>query len=466
MSIKTEPFISWLKQIPGELYKLDEKPLLGFPPEFPWAAFSENIAKSLQINNLTIYPGNLQWRAAPELYDGLGDHLKTLSLSVAPLSGLAWWVMHEQGISQIMHSLLSFNTQIFSEAIDEDFFKAFNHFIAAEVINSFENIEFDKKLAPSLLRETTLPADACLCQDISIKLGDKTIYGRLLMSQEFRKSWVERYSQEQKGLALSSPLADSLNVLVHLEAGKVQLKPSEWKQIVPGDFVILDTCSLDPNEDKGRVMLVINGTPFFRAKIKQGSLKILEHPLYHEVDTTMGIPPKKNEDDDENFDTDLNDSDFDIDDDSEHTEHTEEHSEFSEFDDHTTESTEYDTEHTEHTEHTELDDSFGDEDLEESNEKKVPATGAIKVKQPEAGAKTTISNTPLSVDDIPLSVVIEVGRIQMSVKKLLELQPGNMLELDIHPDSGIDMVVNGRRIARGELLKIGDALGIRILELS
>ncbi|MEI8366630.1 MAG: type III secretion system cytoplasmic ring protein SctQ, partial [Parachlamydiaceae bacterium] len=72
---------------------------------------------------------------------------------------------------------------------------------------------------------------------------------------------------------------------------------------------------------------------------------------------------------------------------------------------------------------------------------------------------------PLSVDEIPLSVVIEVGRIQMSVKKLLELQPGNMLDLDIHPESGVDLVVNGKRIAKGELLRIGDVLGIRIMEL-
>ena len=65
-----------------------------------------------------------------------------------------------------------------------------------------------------------------------------------------------------------------------------------------------------------------------------------------------------------------------------------------------------------------------------------------------------------------MPVVIEVGRIQMSVKKLLELQPGNMLDLDIHPESSVDMVVNGKRIARGQLLRIGDVLGIRIIELS
>ena len=66
-------------------------------------------------------------------------------------------------------------------------------------------------------------------------------------------------------------------------------------------------------------MPVINGSPFFRAKIKQGSLKILEHPLYHEVDTTMGIPPKNN--DDEAFDdSDLDDTDFELDESTEHSE--------------------------------------------------------------------------------------------------------------------------------------------------
>jgi flagellar motor switch protein FliN/FliY len=71
-----------------------------------------------------------------------------------------------------------------------------------------------------------------------------------------------------------------------------------------------------------------------------------------------------------------------------------------------------------------------------------------------------------TLDDIPLNVIVEVGRLQMSIKKLLELQPGNMLELDIHPEAGVDLVVNGKRIARGELLRVGEVLGIRIVELS
>jgi flagellar motor switch protein FliN/FliY len=436
---KTESSFTWIRQIPGELYKLDEKPLLGFPPEFPWTAFSSGLANSLQCKDLSVKAIGTQWRAENELFFGLSDRLKTIALSVAPLDGFVWWSMPEQACVHVMHALLGKSSKDISIPADEEFFKAFYKFVAAEAINAFTRVEFDNKLALSVLKETTLPNQTCLCIDIGITLANETLYGRLFLSQEFRKSWGQRHALQQKTLALSSPIADALDVVVSLQAGKVNLKPSEWKHIVRGDFVILDSCSLEPNEDKGRVMLVINETPFFRAKIKQGSLKILEHPLYHEVDITMGTPPNNNETD--AFD----DADFDFDDEesSEHHDESAEHHEEQESED--------------------FDLNFDDEEHDAEYSK--PTTSGIK-KTAEEKTGTKASNVPLSVDEIPLTIVVEVGRIQMSVKKLLELQPGNMLDLDIHPDSGIDMVVNGKRIARGELLKIGEALGIRITELS
>jgi flagellar motor switch protein FliN/FliY len=464
VSTNIEPFPSWLKQIPGELYQLDEKPLLGFPPDFPWAAFSSDLANSLQIKDLSITADKIQWLSETELMNGLGDQLKNLSLSISPLAGHICWIMSEQGLSRFMHRLLNPDSKVFAETIDKSFSKAFYQFLAAEVINSFEKMDFDKKLVPVVLKESILPAETCLGIDINIMLANEPIYGRLLLSQEFRRSWAQNYASKQKQLALSSPIADALDVVVHLEAGKVNLKPSEWKHIAIGDFVILDTCSLEPNDDKGRVMLVINGTPFFRAKIKQGTLKILEHPLYHEVDTAMDTPPKKN--DDEEFD----DADFELDDDK----HDENAGEYNEDHDEPNENDKNDAQGDKPSASPTDDEGFNDDDfdideddLSKDENKQIPGQSPLKAKQPAAAdTKTTLSNTPLTVDEIPLTIVIEVGRIQMSVKKLLELQPGNMLELDIHPESGVDMVINGKRIARGELLKIGESLGIRISELS
>lgn len=453
MDTKTQSFFSWLRQVPAELHHLDETPLLGFPPAFPWKIFSEELGKSLQIPQLMISPGNLQWRSEAELLQGLGDRLKTLCITIGPLTGAVWWVMPEQGLTHLMHLLLNKDSSVRTETIEESFSKAFYLFLAAEAANAFEKVGFDKKLIPTINKEATLPNEACLGLDITIQIGSEPIYGRLLLSQTFRKSWMQFYTQQQQGLPLSSPIADNLSVIVHLEAGKINLKPSEWKQLNPGDFVVLDSCSLEPDEDKGRVMLVINGSPFFRARIKQGSLKILEHPLYHEVNTPMENPPKHDEEsfDDEHSD----DADFEFDDD-DLTPH------------------EGETTHDEATEHndSDVDHDFdldiSDEDVSKAHETKTETQSPPPPSKPQEKEpiSTPAAKKPLSVDEIPLNVVIELGRIQMSVKKLLELQPGNTLDIDIHPESGVDMVVNGKRIAHGELLKIGDSLGIRILELS
>ena len=47
----------------------------------------------------------------------------------------------------------------------------------------------------------------------------------------------------------------------------------------------------------------------------------------------------------------------------------------------------------------------------------------------------------------------------------MDLKPGNLSELNVHPESGIDLIVNGSRIAKGELLQIGETLGVRITEM-
>lgn len=118
------------------------------------------------------------------------------------------------------------------------------------------------------------------------------------------------------------------------------------------------------------------------------------------------------------------------------------------------------------------DDDLGDfdEDFEEDEpvDDLEDAKTKDKAAQPKAAADTAhephAPKKAVPLQEIPLCVVLEVGRIQMSIKKLLELQPGNMLEVDIHPEAGVDMVVNGKKVARGELLKIGDAIGVRISE--
>ncbi len=70
-----------------------------------------------------------------------------------------------------------------------------------------------------------------------------------------------------------------------------------------------------------------------------------------------------------------------------------------------------------------------------------------------------------SIKDIPLNVCVELARLRITLDHLMHLNPGNTLELPIHPDQGVSLTVNGKKVGKAELIYIGEALGIRILEL-
>jgi flagellar motor switch protein FliN/FliY len=73
---------------------------------------------------------------------------------------------------------------------------------------------------------------------------------------------------------------------------------------------------------------------------------------------------------------------------------------------------------------------------------------------------------PLSLlHDVEMGVTAELGRRRMSVRDLLSLTPGAVIELDRAAGSPVDVLVNGTLIARGEVVVIDEEFGIRISEI-
>ncbi len=67
--------------------------------------------------------------------------------------------------------------------------------------------------------------------------------------------------------------------------------------------------------------------------------------------------------------------------------------------------------------------------------------------------------------DVPLKVVVELGRAKMTLKQVLELSVGSLIELDKLTGEPVDILVNGRLIARGEVVVIDESFGVRITEI-
>lgn len=70
-----------------------------------------------------------------------------------------------------------------------------------------------------------------------------------------------------------------------------------------------------------------------------------------------------------------------------------------------------------------------------------------------------------SLHDVPMTLTVEVGRTSLPVRQVLELVPGSVLELDRAAGSPADLLVNGRLIARGEVVVIDEEFGVRITEI-
>jgi len=70
------------------------------------------------------------------------------------------------------------------------------------------------------------------------------------------------------------------------------------------------------------------------------------------------------------------------------------------------------------------------------------------------------------VEDVPLLIIAEIGRTQISVQKVLNLKKGNLVEFNKIVGEPMDVVVGGRLMARGEIVVVNERYGVRISEVT
>ena len=83
----------------------------------------------------------------------------------------------------------------------------------------------------------------------------------------------------------------------------------------------------------------------------------------------------------------------------------------------------------------------------------------------EPGVTAPAQNTMDLLLDVHLDMSVELGRASMSVRDVLQLGPGSIVELDKLGGEPVDVLVNGRLIARGEVVVVDENFGVRITEI-
>jgi flagellar motor switch protein FliN/FliY len=418
--------LDWITEIEASLAELDAKPQFGLPGTLNWKEFEQEIQKLLGYKDLKLVHQAKGWLASNELFAGLGGKLLPLTLEWAPLKAPAFFVTDRQNLKDLM-SLVFESEEATNFFYDPSYVTGFYNYFAAELLRLMEKQSFSSPLTPRLgpnpedIREI-IGDMSCFVIDVSLEAAGKTLWGRILLSENFRKDW-KNYFAHLGPPALSEDVKQKINALVSLEVAHARLSFEEWEKAKEGDFVILDHCSYDPVERKGGVVLTLNQKPVFRGRLKDGSIKITNYPIYEEVsdamdDTAYG-KGYGSEDEDDLY-GDLGED------------------EDSEFDE--------------------------DEDIFAGLEPRKEAPKIQEEKKPVSLEKPE-EGPSISPAELPVRLTVEIGRIKMSVGDLMNLAPGNLLELNVTPEQGVDLVINGKKVGRGELIRIGDVLGVRILSL-
>jgi flagellar motor switch protein FliN/FliY len=106
----------------------------------------------------------------------------------------------------------------------------------------------------------------------------------------------------------------------------------------------------------------------------------------------------------------------------------------------------------------------------------LPTADPTEAPEARPAAESRASNRPASpipgddalriLHDVDMVVTAELGRTRMPIRELLSLTPGMVVEIDRAAGAPIDLLVNGRLIASGEVVVIDEEFGVRITEIA
>ena len=115
------------------------------------------------------------------------------------------------------------------------------------------------------------------------------------------------------------------------------------------------------------------------------------------------------------------------------------------------------------------------EDTEATPEAQTEETAATESSAPAATATAEVPKAPATDEgkhanldfllDVPVKLTAELGNCQMTMQELLELDLGSVVQLDKPANASVDVYVNQKLVARGEVVVAEDNFGIRIKEI-
>ena len=378
----------WIRRVEGAVSRLQEIPLWGYAPAFPWEKVSERLKEMFGAKSLQIRAKQTRFLSSEELFSNLGEDPTLVPLELTPLEGQAFWAMPKSEVEKL--TMLFLTQEGTSKGfVSEPIRNGYVHFLFLKALHILNEEYAFGDLTTQVAPLSGFPEGA-LCLDLSIKIGQETLWARVICSETLVEAF-NRYFISEKSTLFSGQSAPDLPLPLNLTIGRTALSYASWQKIERGDLLLLDQCSFDPSQEKGSGLLTLNGTPLFDVRIKENEVKILEYAFYQEE-----TPMTRNK---------------------------------------------------------------------EEGEETLPPEKSEEDRHLWSSEEGSPAEKLLSSHEIPLVLTVEVARMTLPLAKVVQLKPGNLLDLKVNPELTVSLTVNGKRVAKGELVKMGESIGVKILAL-
>lgn len=96
------------------------------------------------------------------------------------------------------------------------------------------------------------------------------------------------------------------------------------------------------------------------------------------------------------------------------------------------------------------------------------STEQLRSHEQPSGAATGSTGAEINLDallDIPVTLSVEIGRSKVPIKQLVSLSQGSVIELDREVNEPLDLLVNGKLMARGEVVVVDGQFGLRLIDI-
>lgn len=270
-----------------------------------------------------------------------------------------------------------------------------------------------------------------------------------------------------------------------VEIGGIELSPNDVAALDPGDIILLDEClvqQLDPHGVSGAARMhvglgnnaVVHGqlglqdtAEGSQLTFEVSQIEIIQTPAAHDPQIAHGEhsnpeeamaeyeEPYQDNDNGPADAQDVHDEDWGLDDENEGGDE-----EYGDYEEGYEEGGEYAEEGGEYAEEGYAEEGYAEDGAYAEGYEEAGPAEDIAIDDSDNLAEAE----PL-LGDIPINVMVELGRVQLTADEIIRLRSGHIMELGRSPADPVDLVVNGKLLAKGELVEIEGSLGVKILSL-